>query len=58
MEPDHIVAHHFEVDINESEMDILIVYDLPLCLAIKFAIAKYPTHPISYIETTNLNHTS
>lgn len=58
MEPDHIVEHHFEVYINESQTDLLIVYDLPLFLAERFAKDKYPTHPISHIETINLNHTS
>jgi hypothetical protein len=48
----YIIEQHFEVYISENETLLIIVYDLPVNLAIKFVSQKFPGTFFSFTGST------
>lgn len=46
-----VVEHSFFIHISEDCYEIIIVYDLPLFLAERFARSKYPDYSIYHISS-------
>ena len=56
MATQHLIEHEFEILVSTEEMHIVIVYDLPLRLAILFLSIKYPEKKAVHTRTTEHLH--